>query len=167
MILLCIDWSAILDSWFFINIVPKLVIGVILGLFGVSIWKWQFSYQKKVEAYTNILPYLHKMESYYQDLYNEGLFFEDKHSKKMQEEILAFLNNEYTSLTRMLMFYFGESYGTPIGEIEEMLRINAIFGWNKALKIEEKEHIKEQFKIIYSIGKELKSMGKWYNIKLF
>lgn len=154
-----IDWT---------TIIATLLISIVLAILGFFIWKWQFIYQKKVEAYTNILPYIHKMENYFlNDLYDGGLFYDDKYCKKMQKEVLEFINEEQASSIGMLIFYFGESYGTSIGEISNILRLSAIFGWNEALNREEKEHIEEHFKIIYSIEKKLKSMGKWYNIKLF
>lgn len=146
------------------EIIINYSLAILLALIGFFTWKWQFSYQKKVEAYTNILPYIRKLEEFYQDLYNERILFYDEYSNKMKEEVLLFLKNEQDSLVEMLIFNFGESYRSSIFALQHYLRRSAIFGWKEALNKEDKEYIREEFKKIYSIGDELKSMSKWYNI---
>lgn len=68
-----VDWSSFHGNWFFINVLPNLTVGIIISLFGLAVWKWQFYYQKKLEVYAEIIVQVYKMEVYLKKAFNKEL----------------------------------------------------------------------------------------------
>lgn len=97
--LICINWTTILEEG-----ISGLVVGLVIGGIGLFIWKWQFHYQKKLETYSEFIPYFFKFCTYIEDE------FDQTHTKEYRAEVSKEILNFIYPLALKFKVYFGDKY---------------------------------------------------------
>lgn len=106
--------SKVLFDWLNINVLPNLIIGLILVIVGVFIWKFQFYYQKKLEVYSEIIIEIYRMKTSLMKEYKEGLTLSEK--KEVMNK-----SNEFMPLSEKYLIYFGEKYRSSLYDLLNLI----------------------------------------------
>ena len=109
-----VDWGSFYGNWFYINVLPNLTVGVIISMFGLVVWKWQFYYQKKIKIYSKMLVQIYLMEIYLKKAYEGEL-------KGIYKEKAIIDNFKNFPLAQEFLIYFGTSYQDTLYDLMNLL----------------------------------------------
>lgn len=129
-----VDWSSFYGNWFFTNVLPNLIVGIIISLFGLAVWKWQFYYQKKIEVYAEMIVQVYKMEVYLKKAFNKEL-------KGLYKEKASYDNFKNFPLAQKFIIYFGTSYQDTLYDLMNLLSYCLKDNSDKEIDIEKEKII--------------------------
>jgi hypothetical protein len=141
--LLSINWITILEES-----VSGLVVGLIIGAIGFLIWKWQFHYQKKLETYSEFIPYFYKFCTYIEDE------FDQTHTKEYRAEVSSEILNIIYPLALKFKVYFGDKYYRNFSSLLTIYTILLEDGKSNLTKTEFNNLIQERKDIISNAIKQ-------------
>ena len=112
-----IDWTTII-----LTTLSTLAVGIILAFLGYYIWKKQFYYQKRLEIYGELIPYIHQLK-----IKLNASFLMAGSGDDMQ--YLKDIESEINPLLEKFVLYFNESHRKPIDELLKLLL--SLHPWEK------------------------------------
>ena len=136
-----LDWNTVIITTITTTI-STLIVGLILAIIGYFIWKKQHTYQKRLEVYSEIMPYLIRLK---------GLLLPAKQGVLGEEErrrIIEDAEFRIKPLQIKFIVFFSEKYRSPINGFINIFKKVAIL--KDTLSIEEEKEFERCFKMIES-----------------
>ncbi len=122
----------------------------------LSNWKQQYFYQKKLEVYCELIPYLIKLKSKYYPLQKGYL------SEVDVVDILNDIQIHIQPLREKFVVYYGEEYREPIDDLIRLF-FNVYEDNNKMFPNEIRDYVEVRFNIIYLTEKETLNPTNWFS----